>query len=337
MINLTQSQSPRCHHKQSLVAASCCQQGYDLVLGAGGVKGYAEIGVLRVLQRHNIPIGKVRGVSVGAGNAALVTNHWTPDEMLDLYESERENLFDATACQHIYAEALKAWGELFAGRGYDPIIQFNTQILGRLKETAEFWQRAFALPDGMQFHKSPTFVSLEKLWEHVCRKYGLVPNEHLEIVAFSMNEAKPVFFKGTNYPLHTAVAASGSLPPVFMPVKHDGHLLGDGALWHYNPVDDLKEPAIVVRLGRAKQWPREPISLMDAIFLWHELHMPFAAATQHVDEDKHIVIDIPCDDVAGLAFGTSYDRRMGLVKLGEDVAERIIAQEVKRGRIILDQ
>ena len=42
-----------------------------LALGAGGVRGIAHIGVLKVLERHHIPVGAIAGSSVGALIGAL--------------------------------------------------------------------------------------------------------------------------------------------------------------------------------------------------------------------------------------------------------------------------
>lgn len=327
--------SRRYSHRPIIVETDT-DNAHDMVLGAGGEKGYAQIGVLRSIQKHKIRVRKVRGVSVGAANATLVANGRTPDQILEHYEHERGNIFDAAALQHITSSVMAAWGEVFAGKGFDPLMMLSADLQRRMKETTEFWGRAFTMPDAVQWDISPSFISLEGLWKHLCEREKLEPKDCLEIVAFCRTMGKLVTFKGTNYPLYKAVAASGSLSPIFSPVKLGEHNMVDGAEGHYNPADDLPGPAIVVRLGRAKRWPRENISPMDAWFLWHELYSPFASGSQEVDTEKHILVHVPCDDVAGLAFGTSYDRRMALVKLGEEVADQVFAKELEAGRIITD-
>lgn len=57
----------------------------ELVLGAGGVKGYFHIGLIKAIEELKIPIGKVTGVSVGAIVAALYTNGKTSDEILEMF------------------------------------------------------------------------------------------------------------------------------------------------------------------------------------------------------------------------------------------------------------
>jgi len=66
-----------CHPKQilRLFAPAASQKPSSvkigLALGGGGARGFAEIGVLRVLERENIPISHVAGTSVGSMIGAL--------------------------------------------------------------------------------------------------------------------------------------------------------------------------------------------------------------------------------------------------------------------------
>ncbi|MBK7840293.1 MAG: patatin-like phospholipase family protein [Candidatus Obscuribacter sp.] len=55
--------------------------GIELVLGAGGVKGFGHVGVLDAIHELNIPIQSVTGVSVGSLVAVLYANGYTPDEI----------------------------------------------------------------------------------------------------------------------------------------------------------------------------------------------------------------------------------------------------------------
>lgn len=54
-----------------------------LVLGGGGSRGFAHIGVLRALREAGIPIDRVGGSSMGAIMGAQLAMGWTPDEMLE--------------------------------------------------------------------------------------------------------------------------------------------------------------------------------------------------------------------------------------------------------------
>jgi len=54
-----------------------------LVLGGGGARGFAHIGVLRALLEANVPIDMVGGTSMGASIAAQFALGWSPRRMLE--------------------------------------------------------------------------------------------------------------------------------------------------------------------------------------------------------------------------------------------------------------
>jgi predicted acylesterase/phospholipase RssA len=65
-------------------------KGIDLVLGAGGVKGFGHIGVLRALHDLKVEIGSVTGVSVGSLIAAMYTNGLSLDQIFaEMYNGRR--------------------------------------------------------------------------------------------------------------------------------------------------------------------------------------------------------------------------------------------------------
>ncbi len=52
-----------------------------LVLGGGGARGFAHIGILRALQEAGVPIDMIGGTSMGASLAAQHAMGWTPDHV----------------------------------------------------------------------------------------------------------------------------------------------------------------------------------------------------------------------------------------------------------------
>jgi len=52
-----------------------------LVLGGGGARGAAHIGVLRALEREHIPVDYIAGTSMGAIIGALYASGYTVDEI----------------------------------------------------------------------------------------------------------------------------------------------------------------------------------------------------------------------------------------------------------------
>ena len=58
-----------------------------LVLGGGGARGAAHIGVLRELERHRVPIDAIAGTSMGAIVGGLYATGMSVDELQDVVET----------------------------------------------------------------------------------------------------------------------------------------------------------------------------------------------------------------------------------------------------------
>ncbi len=72
-----------------------------LALSGGGAKGAAHVGVLKVLEEHQIPIDYITGTSIGSIIGALYTVGYTPQEIEDTMLSLHwEELFNDTPDRH---------------------------------------------------------------------------------------------------------------------------------------------------------------------------------------------------------------------------------------------
>jgi NTE family protein len=81
----------------------------SLALGAGGLRGSAHIGVLRVLERNNYHVRAISGASIGGVVAALYASGRTPDEI--------ENLFATLEPVRLRARILSEGAGLLGIRG----------------------------------------------------------------------------------------------------------------------------------------------------------------------------------------------------------------------------
>jgi NTE family protein len=52
-----------------------------LVLGGGGAKGLSHVGVIRVLEEHQIPVDVISGTSMGAIVGSLYASGYSADEI----------------------------------------------------------------------------------------------------------------------------------------------------------------------------------------------------------------------------------------------------------------
>jgi NTE family protein len=80
------------------VARELADRRTALVLGAGGAKGFAHVGALRVFERHGIEFDAVAGTSIGAIVGALVAMGWSAETVEALFMGVASNpwktLFD---------------------------------------------------------------------------------------------------------------------------------------------------------------------------------------------------------------------------------------------------
>ncbi len=66
------------------LARSISDRGVGLVLGGGGARGFAQVGVIRALRECGVPIDFVGGTSMGAIVAAACAMDWDAETMADL-------------------------------------------------------------------------------------------------------------------------------------------------------------------------------------------------------------------------------------------------------------
>ena len=69
------------------VAAHADRPRVGLVLGGGGARGAAHIGVLKELERQHIPVDAIAGTSMGAIVGGLYASGITPDELEEIVTS----------------------------------------------------------------------------------------------------------------------------------------------------------------------------------------------------------------------------------------------------------
>jgi predicted acylesterase/phospholipase RssA len=70
-------------HDFERLARVVANKATGLVLGGGGARGFAHIGVVRALKEANVPIDFVGGTSIGAVIAAELAMDWDPQRMLE--------------------------------------------------------------------------------------------------------------------------------------------------------------------------------------------------------------------------------------------------------------
>lgn len=87
-----------------------------VVLGGGGAKGVAHIGVLKVLEEAGIPIDIVAGTSMGAIVGGLYAIGYSPDEIKRMVELQDWDMLlsDKVKRSHLLFPAKREGGTLYS-------------------------------------------------------------------------------------------------------------------------------------------------------------------------------------------------------------------------------
>ena len=194
-----------------------------LVLGGGGARGAAHIGVLQVLEREHIPVDCVVGTSMGALVAGAYASGLSTGQMrAKLAQADWKLMFLDAAD---YAELSYRRKQITRG-----LLQ-GTEV-GLTKKGAQLTPGVVAGENIKLFFNQ---LIGDDQGERRIENLGLP----LAIVATDIGTGKSVLFKSGS--LSQAMRASMSVPGLMAPVEYQGHKLVDGGLVDNLPVEAARE------------------------------------------------------------------------------------------------
>ena len=222
-----------------------------LVLGGGGAKGAAHVGVLGVLDELRIPVDCIIGTSMGALVGGTYASGMSADEL-------------ETAIRAI------SWQDAIGRRGLRRQVPMRRKLVGSTySNSLEFGVRDGSLmaPSGL-ISTQNVDLTIQYL---VGRSRGVAEFDKLPIpfraVATDMQSGEMVVLDRGDLAL--AMRASMAVPGVFSPVNIDGRILGDGGLTRNVPVDIARQTCADVVIAVAVPNPlptaaelRSPLTMM---------------------------------------------------------------------------
>ena len=282
------------------VAANCI----GLVLGGGGARGAAHIGVLKVLERERVPICRIAGTSMGSVVGGLYASGYSPEDI--------EQILAAIAWKDVLADD--------PPRADYPMRRKNDTLRYLMKYRFGLRDGAIQFPRGV-IQGQKLLLLLRRLTLHTWRMPDF---DHLPIpfraVATNIAIGEPVVFADGDLAL--AIRASMSVPAAFAPMRVDGRLLVDGGIVNNVPADVARamgaDRLIVVDVGAtlAKD---------------SDLNSPFSITMQMVDvlmkqRTDQVLADLSPDDIKiqpqlGNLGSAAFDRSLEAIPLGEAGAE----------------
>ncbi len=208
-----------------------------LVLGGGGARGAAHIGVLKELERMHIPVDAIAGTSMGAIIGGLYATGINADELQQLVSSLDWNaaLSDTPAREHLSFRRKQDEREF--------PINFELGLRGTdllLPKGVIQGQELDLLLRGLTLHAS-----------HI-RDFDKFPIPFRAIASDIVAGEAVVIASGD---LSMAIRASMSVPGVFAPVRIDGRLLVDGGLIGNLPVDVMQQMGVDIIIAVDVEFP----------------------------------------------------------------------------------
>ncbi|MFV8269203.1 patatin-like phospholipase family protein [Flavobacterium sp. GT2N3] len=200
-----------------------------LVLSGGGAKGFAHIGVLKVLEEAGVKIDYIGGTSMGAVIGGLYASGYNASQIDSIFQAtnfnELLNDFIPRSSKNFYE---KRNDELYA-----LVLPFNKFKIG-IPE---------ALSKGMY-----NYNLLSRITRNVrhIRDFNKLPIPFLCIATDIETGEEVVLNKGN---LAKAMIASSAFPSLFSPVEIDGKLLVDGGVVNNYPVEEVRKLGAEIIIG----------------------------------------------------------------------------------------
>ena len=223
---------------------------FSLVLGGGGARGLAHIGVLKVLEREGFRPGLIVGTSMGA----IVGGMYAQYPNAAVVEDRIKRLIRSTPFRRIVMDA-------FAHEGAPDSLRTVSALYGRMK-------RGYGILKSVW---SPGIVEVPVLIDFLSRLLDdapigacVIPFAAVSCDLLTGNEV--VCRKGL---MLRAIAASSAIPGVVSPVRLNGKWLVDGGPTSMVPVDAAlgisSLPPVAVTVTRHVGGKRKMTNAIDVV------------------------------------------------------------------------
>jgi len=200
-----------------------------LVLSGGGAKGFAEIGVLKVLEEAGVRVDYIGGTSMGAIIGALYASGYNANQL--------DSIIRHTDFTDILQDKLPRSSKSFFQKENDEKYIITLPIK----------HKSIGLPVAISKGQN-VFNLFSRLTEHVhnIKDFHNLPIPFL-CIATDLETGKEVILDHGYLP--EAIRASGSFPTLLEPVIIDGKYLADGGIANNFPVQEVINMGADVIIG----------------------------------------------------------------------------------------
>ncbi len=273
-----------------------------LVLSGGGGKGYAHIGVLKVLEKEGIKIDYIGGTSMGAIVGGLYATGYNASQI--------DSIFKVTNFNDVLLDQIgrnsKTFYEKHNDELYALILPFDKFKIG--------------LPKG--YSKGLYLYNLlNKLTHSVrhVRDFNLLPIPFL-CMATDVEKGEQVILNCGS--LAQSICASANFPTLYAPMDVDGKWLIDGGVTNNFPVEEIRNLGADIIIGvDVQEGFKDRNSLTDATKILAQI-TNFQMNEKIIPKKQKTDIYIKPEVSKYGVF--SFDKREEIVPIGEEAANLVI-------------
>ena len=268
-----------------------------LVLGGGGARGGAHLGVIRQLEAQQIPIDLIVGTSIGAFVGGLYASGHSPDEIEKILQT-------------------LDWGAGFTdkvSRDEMPLRRSQQRDQYAIRLDIGFSKDGMKMPKGLLLGQAMAeLIELAYGVQSANQHFDQLPIPFRAIATNLRNKDTVVLDQGS---LLTAVQASMSIPGVVQPMRLDGKVLVDGGVANNLPISVARQLGASRIIAVAIDAPLREETQLDSAFAVTEQLTSFLVR-QEVELQKQL---LTADDLLLAPDVTGIDT-LGFEKMGIAIA-----------------
>lgn len=288
----------------------------DCVFSGGGVKAFAFIGALEMIEEKELQMERVAGTSAGAIVASFIAAGYTFSEINALLdELDLKQFLDPPKLTKIIP--FSKWFFLYFQLGINKGDKLENWLFHHLATKGIY-----------------TFGDLKHGYLKV-----VVSDLSLGKLVVIPDDLKRIYGMEPNYfPVSKAIRMSAGFPYFFMPKKLpgklkksiivDGGLLSNFPLWVFETGEYKRErPILGVKLSGSVEKQKQPRDIKNAFDMFHALFstMKLAHDSRYIStSDKNNIIFIPVEDVQSINFAIDADSKEELIRSGKHSANQFL-------------
>ena len=293
-----------------LLVFSSALRGQDrpivgVVLSGGGAKGFAHVGMLKVIDSLGIPVDYVAGTSMGSVVGSLYALGYTPQQI--------EKIVTEIDWVSLMSDAPEREYLTYLNKSNFERYVFETNLKG-----------LNIVPPSGFISGQKMIAQLNKVTQNYHGDQDFLtdfPRKFLCVATDLRTGEETVFTEGS---LPDALRSSVSIPSMFTPYRMDGELKVDGGMVNNFPSNHLKELGCDIIIGLSVQSPAqdslEQVSIIEVLEM-----MGMFIDTKTNDYRQGLCDVIINPDMQGYGL-TDFESNEAIIKIGEGGAKEKLSE-----------